>query len=411
MIHRPLLTVGFACGALLSPWSKLHAQAAFDSGSNGSMGALNVGTSVTRTIVVPPDGVLHYTTVTVNTNSTINFVRNSANTPVYLLAQGDVILEGVWNLNGQSITTQQRGGVGGPGGFNGGNGGPIPGDGLGPGGGKGGWIDATVPNKPDFMPYRGAGSYRTQGDNSLTLASRGALYGNPLLLPIVGGSGGGGGTGPAPTDYVGGGGGGGAIVIASNTRIQCNWVASIYNTPYFNVSGGTGRNNWAGGSGGAVRLVAPVVTGQARFNVRPGGDDTMGGYGRIRVDTTRPGEFTSVGEGRSNEFITFGSNMVVFPPNPPAVRVVDAAGQAIALDRIDPVFVLLPVGSVATQTLRVRVENFGTVVPLRATITPENGDRGTFDFEIDNTAGGATEGTVEVQIPPGVSSRVDVWTR
>ena len=84
---------------------------------------------------------------------------------------------------------------------------------------------------------------------------------------------------------------------------------------------------------------------------------------------------------------------------------------AIALTQTDPVFVLLSAGAPATQTVQVQVKNFNSLVPLVAVVTPEAGDRTTFNFDVDNTAGGATTGTVQVQIPAGVSTRIDVWMR
>lgn len=87
------------------------------------------------------------------------------------------------------------------------------------------------------------------------------------------------------------------------------------------------------------------------------------------------------------------------------------AGQNIALTQVDPVFVLLPAGTPATQTVQVQARNFNSIVPLVAVITPEAGDRTTYNFDVDNTAGTATTGSVQVQIPAGVSCRIDVWTR
>lgn len=103
--------------------------------------------------------------------------------------------------------------------------------------------------------------------------------------------------------------------------------------------------------------------------------------------------------------------MVVSPPNLPELRVTRAAGTDIALTQTDPVFVILPAGAPATQTVQVQAKNFNSVVPLVAVVTPEAGERQTYNFDIDNSAGGASKGSVDVQIPAGVSTRVDVWTR
>jgi len=103
--------------------------------------------------------------------------------------------------------------------------------------------------------------------------------------------------------------------------------------------------------------------------------------------------------------------MVVFPTNLPELRITKAAGTDIGLAQTDPVFVLLPAGAPATQTVQVQAKNFNAVVPLVAVVTPEAGERTTYNFDIDNTAGTPTTGTVQVQIPAGVSTRIDVWTR
>lgn len=69
-------------------------QEPFVSGSDESDGALTVGGGTSRTITIPPDGRMNYTTISLGRNSNLYFVRNSANTPVYLLAQGGISLGG-----------------------------------------------------------------------------------------------------------------------------------------------------------------------------------------------------------------------------------------------------------------------------------------------------------------------------
>jgi len=103
--------------------------------------------------------------------------------------------------------------------------------------------------------------------------------------------------------------------------------------------------------------------------------------------------------------------MTVFPPNFPGLRITQVGTQVIPGTQVAPVFVLFPAGSPATQTVTVSCTNFNSTVPLRAVVTPQSGSTQTFDFTVDNTAGGTTSGSVQVQIPAGVASRVDVWTR
>lgn len=375
-----------------------RAQTSFDCGSDGSFGSLVVdSTTGNRTIALPPDGVLNCTTVNVAPASALYFTRNAGNTPVYILATGDVTIGGTIYVDGE-YNVGKRGGDGGPGGFPGGQGGSNPSNGSGPGGGKGGW-GGNEPLPPG-RSHRGGGGYGTRGDPAVT---GGSAYGNPLLIPLVGGSGGGGADEIAVSNQLGGAGGGGALLIASNTQITLAQQQSS-----IAARGGGTPTGYGGGSGGAVRLVAPIIAGNAKILVS---SPSNGGYGRIRVDAlTNTLSLIDTGDG-SPGYATFGKNMVVVPPNLPSLRITQAAGTNIALAQTDPVFVLLLAGSAATQTVQVQANNFNSVVPLVAVVTPEAGERQTFNFDIDNTAGGASTGSVQVQIPAGVSTRIDVWTR
>src|SRR4030095_6365738 len=69
----------------------------FQSGSNGSYGPLNVTTGDV-TLGVAPDGLFHCTTLYVT--RTVRFRPNALNTPVYLLATGDVTITGIIDLSG-----------------------------------------------------------------------------------------------------------------------------------------------------------------------------------------------------------------------------------------------------------------------------------------------------------------------
>jgi hypothetical protein len=183
----------------------------FSSGSTGADGALNITanpqTNVT-TLPLPPSGILNFTTVNVAAGCTLTFAKNASNTPVVMLATGDVQINGVIDVNagGTTIDNNYDSRVPGPGGFAGGGPGAP---GMGPGGG-------TPNDDPNIR--------------------MGKWLGPLSLVPIVGGSGG--------ADS--GGGGGGAIVIASSGKIAIN--GAIY-------ADGVAL----GGSGGAIRLVANRV--------------------------------------------------------------------------------------------------------------------------------------------------------
>src|SRR5262245_57005524 len=216
--------------ALIMTWNKpliilfmlltagLHTvRAQFDSGSAGTEPlVVTAGTTVTNTM--PPDGMLHYTTITVGNNATLRFKKNALNTPVYLLAKGNVVIDGTIDVSGSGTgTTAFVGGEPGPGGFAGGEPGFLVqagpparatgGSGLGPGGGR------------DLVSWRnGYYAFTNQFDPTNT------GYGYAHLIPLVGGSGG---CGASNSIAGGGGGGGGAILIASSTRIQINSTGRI----------------------------------------------------------------------------------------------------------------------------------------------------------------------------------------
>jgi hypothetical protein len=71
----------------------------FSSGSNGSYGPMVITDPNVTMIDLPPDGILHCTTIHVAAGSTLRFRRNSANTPVYLLATGDVTIDGAIDVS------------------------------------------------------------------------------------------------------------------------------------------------------------------------------------------------------------------------------------------------------------------------------------------------------------------------
>lgn len=364
----------------------------FQSGSNGSYGSLDVTTG-DKTLDVPPDGIFHCTTI--NISRTLRFNRNALNTPVYLLATGDVTLVStafidVSGTRGSGSTP----GFGGPGGFDGGAPGSVGlpgGDGLGPGAGKAGssLSDGT---------QAGSGSFAT-ASNFGPVASRGATYGSPLLFPLIGGSGGGGATG---NPGWGGGGGGGALLIASNTRITHNGLVRAWGGQALSA---TVLNT---GSGGAVRMIAPVITGTGSIDVRGNGGSNNNGDGRTRIDA-----LDRIGIGFSffpNTTATVGGLMAVFPDPLPRLDIVEAGGKVIPVDS-GPAQVLLPSGSSPNQTVKVRAKDFGQRVPIRLVLTPDSGPAQNYDAQIDNSVTNPAETAINVTFPVNVLTHVRVWTR
>ena len=373
------------CG--LVPFQTLVGQS-FSSGSNGSFGPLNVEQNMT--IDLPPDGIIHATTINIAQSRTLKFNRNLSNTPVYLLATGEVFIRGTIDVDG-GRGTNFSGGQAGPGGFDGGNPGSLgtpAGAGFGPGGGGAG----PGSRSPDGV---GPGSYATASD--VASEKGGRTYGSPLLIPIVGGSGGGGTTGNPGR---GGGGAGGAILIASDTSIELASGGRIFARGAGNAFGD--RN---GGSGGAVRFVAPLVFGGGQIIVSGG---TFGGNGRIRIDTL---DRSNVNYSFVPESTTaIGSLMLVFPDPLPRLDIVGVGDRDIALGS-GPAVVLFPFGSSPNRTVRVRAENFNEIVPIQVTLTPDNGEPIKIDGEINNRNENPAETTINITIPLNVQTTINVWTR
>ncbi|MCG3116641.1 MAG: hypothetical protein LLH30_13250 [Candidatus Manganitrophus sp. SA1] len=257
----------------------IHAQT-FNSGSTGADGAFSPAASVV--LEMPPDGVFNFTTINVPSGVLVTFNKNAANTPVTLLASGDVTINGSISVNGtsgqiSSGAVRALGGKGGPGGFDGGEGGLVGGTstagspGRGPGGGE--------PN--------GIGIY-------------GAAANFVSLMPLFGGSGGGGGFAAGSTNGGGGGGGGGAILIASSGTLTINGSITA-----IGGQGSTALGTARGGigSGGAIRLVA----------------HTINGTGSLVASTTNPNGVSSSGRTRLEAYqfsFAGGGGSVAFAPGP-----------------------------------------------------------------------------------------------
>ncbi len=362
---------GAALGWLLVALSVCGlAQGGFVSGSTGADGAFN---PTTYTLLqIPESGVFNFTTITIPTGVNIDFKKNSRNTPVVMLATGDVIIRGGLYVNGQfAVTYSGYGGEGGPGGgFRGGDAGwpsehPDGFPGNGPGGGLGGKRDFNTPN----YTFGNPAGHRYAGDD-LNVNS-GQAYGNSNLSLLVGGSGGGGSS--AGVNYVGegGGGGGGAILIASSTVIRFEGGA-IY--AYGGGSRDNGSGPGGGGSGGSIRLVANSIIGGALFEVSGGRGSTrnINGFfasvGRIRVEAFDLTQFTS-----SNYDFSRGLPSPAILPNPPSLRITAVGGVSAPVnpkasfaanpDIIVPTTVTNPV------TVSIQASNIplGTVVQVTQT--------------------------------------------
>ena len=211
--------------------------------------------------------VFKYSSVNIASGAFVTFTNHPSHAPVVWLVNGDVTIAGDVSLDGQTIgNNAPQLAEGGPGGFRGGiasfSGGVTQGAGFGPGGGE--------PGGGNYGDWATGGTYGTVGDSS-----PGSPYGNPSLLPLIGGSGGGG----YYSSGQGGGGGGGAILIA------CSGTMTINGNVHANGGYCTADGRGGGGSGGGIRLVSTTLAGSGIVQCIPGPNGGhKGGLGRIRIE-------------------------------------------------------------------------------------------------------------------------------
>jgi len=382
--------------------------ATFSSGSTGADGALEVlDGDVNLDMTSHPDGVYNFTSINIATGNTLTFTKNIANTPVYLLSSGPVVIEGNIDVSGKDGQASGLGGRGGPGGFDGGSmgtaglAGSEPSPGYGPGGG-------AIANSGSGSTG-GSGSYGTKGRDGH--GSAGPIYGSQLLIPLVGGSGGGG------SDYrsgnKSGGGGGGAILIASDVSITLNGKI-------FSLGGDTAFTNFSTesgtGSGGAIRLIAPIVEGAGELDVSVRGEGLSStvGRGRVRVDSltrTNP-KFNLICTGSvfNGDTCSIGSLLQVLIPDIPTMQIIRVGqdyNNPVAGDNI----YIFPAGSPATQEVEVQYSNFTADTNIRLQLTPESGVPVIVDDVLQKNTAESNTQIFNIDFPANISVKVNVWTR
>jgi len=359
----------------------------FNSGSTGADGAFNPTSSIQ--VVLPENGILNYTTVNIPAGVTVTFTKNSTNTPVYMLATGDVTIAGTLSVTGGSTTTRSPG-QGGPGGYAGGLGatssGMAGGKGLGPGGGNGGGAGTTGGGG-------GGGGFGTNGVSAGGTAggTGGGTYANEKILPLIGGSGGGGGN--YSSGGGGAGGGAGAVLIASSGTI--NIIGSITanggNAP---TGYGTGSpySGGAGGSGGAIKLMADTITGNGTISAMGGSGSIYGyypggggGVGRIRIEA-----FTVTRTAGTTPPYTYGYPNTVFVAHEPTLTITSVGGVN-APDNPSGTYGTPDVVLPSTITNPVTVDISATNVPVGTQVTL----RAIPEYGASSSANGTLTGTDE----------------
>jgi hypothetical protein len=369
-----------------------------------------------QTIVVPDSGVFNFTTITIPDGVRITFERNANNTPVTLLATGDVTIAGTIDIAGRTGNPNGVGGAGGPGGFHGGRSGfgvdafaGTTGDGPG-GGGGGGNPDGTK------VGGGGGGGFATAGSNGSNqdplFGQGGPRYGTSLLLPLVGGSGGGGGGTRSGGHGGAGGGGGGAILIASSTTITMARTSNI------RAGGGQGApdtfgglgvgGGGGGGAGGAIRLVANTITGAGKLDVAGGGIGAGGGAGGLGYLRAEAFNLSAYNPDSAPTIVTFAPPNPVVLPNAPRLRIASVAGIPAPTSPLGSFQNVPDIVVPATQTNPVNVAVEASNVPpgtvVQVKLIPATGAPSQVNSTPLMGTATAASATAGVTLPTGVSA-------
>ena len=393
-----------------------NAQNNFNSGSTGADGAFAPASS--QSVQVPANGVFNFTTINIPAGVTITFTRNATNTPVTLLASGNVTIAGSLVVSGQPGAASGNGGLGGPGAFDGGMGGfglPIyvGNPGFGPGAGTPGKMGSSAAGGG------GGGGFNVAGNNGGGQAGMfglgGPKYSANTLLPLIGGSGGGGGGASPVARGASGGGGGGAILLASSGTI------TFSGTPTINAQGGNGgtapvsssHGGGGGGSGGAIRLIANTISGAATLNVNGGtggscyngGCGGAGGLGYVRIEAYDHGNFTVTGG--------IPPNLSFATPNPailttvPQLRIASVAGISAPTTPVGsfqaPPDVVVPATQANPVTVALEAANLPLGTAVQVTLIPTFGARTTVASTGLAGTEAASTASASLTLPSGMS--------
>lgn len=408
------------------------AVSAFDSGSTGADGAFNP--LVNTEVPLPPSGVLNYTTVTIPGGVTVTFAKNATNTPVVILASGDVTIAGIVKVSGADAPASGAAGngqvgddglpgAGGPGGYDGGRGGlpsvvyaeNISGAGEGPGG-------AAASQAWSFSSTHrscggSGGGYGTAGVvgganvncNNSAKAAPGSTYGQPNLQPMIGGSGGSGGAAKTAYRAGGGGGGGGALLIAASGTLNVTGQIHAYGGKGGAITGQGSGGAGGGGSGGAIRLIATTISGEGTIGASGGAETTgtvddgygrggAGGMGRIRLEAETITRVAGTWPAHS-----FGTPGPVFVAGLPTLRIVSVAGVASPMTPTGEADIALPVDTPNPVTVILATTDVPLGNQVELIVTPPYGEA--IEASSDALVGTVenAEASAQIALPTGPS--------
>jgi hypothetical protein len=280
--------------------------------------------------------VFKYSSVNIASNAYVIFTNHPTHAPVVWLVSGNVTNNGDVNLDGGAPSNIDPLNLPepGPGGFRGGaraQTGLGYGCGFGPGGGS----------------LNDSGSYSTYHP-----------YGNPQILPLIGGSGGGSYNGCIAFG-VNGSSGGGAILIAASGKIVVN--GQIH-------ANGNADGCTEGGSGGGIRLIADQILGNGTISA-------AGIYlGRTRLEANSVSSALLV---NPPTIAAAPSPLIIFPDytSAPVVKVVSVAGLSAPADPLAKMSAAgddLTLATTNTVSILLQTSNFPTNGTVNVYIKPRN---------------------------------------
>ncbi len=268
--------------------------------------------------------VFKFANVYVATGATVTFSSHPSRAPVVWLVDGDATIDGPGDLRGEAGRPPPRLTHPGPGGF------------------RGGMLTySTLDESPGFGPgggRRDANLALGTGGGGGSYATGETPYGNPSLLPLLGGSGGAACRVSAPED--GGGAGGGAFLLACRNAISISGVVRA-NGGAGASQGFNGQNFSGGGAGGGIRLVAESLGGNGLAEALGGATGGVdgptyggnGGHGRIRIERVVDVASWQVLPSASVVSLTNNATPLTWlPTHGPTARIVSIGGVDAPLD-------------------------------------------------------------------------------
>jgi hypothetical protein len=362
--------------------------------SDGSDGALNISTNtvidlsqaLTGTWSNPGSGngiydptqwavVFKYSSINIASGASVTFANHYANPPVIWLVQSNVTINGTVSVNGNN-------------GVNGDNyGGLLPAEFLptvpGPGGFRGAAYDQVVGPGDGFGPGGGVGAQRSDGVS--VPGSYQNSYGNPQILPLIGGSGTSS-TARGSGDNDSGASGGGAILIVASGTVSMN--GQITATP------GVVLDRAVYAAGGGIRIVANQISGNGIIDAEPSGQTRMEANGISQQLNITP----------NVDLVSPGTTPIIFPTGTaPSVSIVSVAGLSAPSDPQANVTSSADIGIQTNSpvTVVLQTQNFPTTGTVALRVVPTYAS--SWMTNATFASGNATSATWQVtaQIPLG----------